>query len=220
MNRVKLALLAASMVLAMAFTFSCSSGDDDDNGPGGGGGGKGNNMANYKTKVIGTQTWMAENMNHAVGTSKCCDDKPANCDKYGRLYDWETAKTVCPSGWRLPSAEDWDILMNFVQTDNGGTYENGTTASIAGKYLKATSGWKENGNGEDKYGFAALPGGYDHSLVYFSGVNYYGGRWWSSSEYGYSSNHAYYRDMHYLYEYAPWEFFGKSYLFSVRCVKD
>jgi uncharacterized protein (TIGR02145 family) len=216
MNRVKLALLTASIVLAMAFTLSCSSDDEESGIPIGGGGDKGNNMANYRTRVIGTQTWMAENMNHAVGTSKCYDNKPANCDKYGRLYDWATAKTVCPSGWHLPSAEDWDILMRYVQTDNGGTYENGTDASIAGKYLKATSNWEENGNGEDKYGFAALPGGIGHSDGYFSHAGYNGG-WWSSSED--DSGYAYIRGMGFNYEYA-----GRPtisyFLLSVRCVQD
>jgi uncharacterized protein (TIGR02145 family) len=159
----------------------------------------------YKTTKIGAQTWMAENLNYNADGSKCYDNDLANCQKYGRLYDWETAKTSCPKGWHLPSKPEWEVLMATV----GGE-------ETEGRYLKSASGWNEDGNGTDAYGFSALPGGRGYSDGSFINVGYYG-IWWSASEDG--ATYAYYRSMSYD-EYAGWRYYDKYYLFSVRCLQD
>jgi uncharacterized protein (TIGR02145 family) len=158
----------------------------------------------YKAVAIGTQTWMAENLNYNASGSKCYTE--ANCEKYGRLYDWETAMTVCPVGWHLPSQTEWEVMTNFI----GG-------ASTEGKKLKATSGWSNNGNGTNDYGFSALPGGEGFSVGSFSGVGDRG-YWWSASEN--SSDRAYSRFMNRDIDLAFWDNDHKSSLFSVRCVQD
>jgi len=197
--------LAATLGFALAFTFSCSF-DDEGNCSGD----KGNDIANYKTKQIGTQVWMAENLDYAVKGSKCYDNLESNRKKYGRLYDWATAKTACPSGWHLPSTAEWNTLLTTV----GGIY------SIAGKNLKATSGWDKGGNGTDKYGFSALPGGeYDYSSHgEFVGVGYYT-LWWSATE---DDNTDYADVFHVMCDYDIVNYIGydKSNLLSVRCIKD
>jgi uncharacterized protein (TIGR02145 family) len=94
----------------------------------------------------------------------------ANCDKYGRLYTWRAAKTACPSGWHLPSSQDWGVLIDFAGGGN-----------TAGKKLKARSGWDNNGSGTDDFGFSALPGGLRDSSGYF-GLAGVVGRWWTATE--------------------------------------
>jgi uncharacterized protein (TIGR02145 family) len=195
MKKAKMLSLSAGLVLAITFTLSCSS-DDGDKDEGGG-----SSCTNFKTKQIGTQTWMAENFNCNVEGSKCYDDDPANCAKYGRLYTWSDAMAVCPDGWHLPTKAEWDVLGDDA------------------KKLKAKSGWNRNGNGTDDYGFSALPGGNGDSDGDFGGVGNYGS-WWSASEYGSSGNYAYVMDIGYDYEIADWNYDDKSSLFSVRCLQD
>jgi len=160
----------------------------------------------YKMVVIGKQTWMAENLNYNASGSKCYDNKPANCDQYGRLYNWETAMKACPKGWHLPSKSEYGKLDDFVGGEN-----------TAGKFLRATSGWNENGNGTDKYGFSALPGGLGSFDGSFEGVSMIG-NWWGASEY--NSSNAYSRDMFYFSEYFNYDYYNKNYLYSVRCLQD
>jgi uncharacterized protein (TIGR02145 family) len=164
----------------------------------------------YEFVTIGTQTWMAENLNYYTTTgSRCYDDNDANCEKYGRLYNWNTAMGVCPSGWHLPNQAEWNDLASFIQSDKSCANDCDT------KYLKAESGWNSNGNGIDTYGFAALPGG----RCYASNFNYAEdyGYWWSASE---NNGDAYFRTMYYGYEFAYWVSGGKDTLYSVRCVRN
>jgi uncharacterized protein (TIGR02145 family) len=203
---VKKLAFTASLMLVMAFIVSCS--DSEDNG-------KGNDIANYKTVKIGNQMWMAENLDYAVEGSKCYD-----CATYGRLYNWEAAMTACPSGWHLPTLEDWYILLGYALTDNGRNYTPGSIAYTAGTYLKATSGWvcSSGDISEDKYEFAALPGGYGGSEGGFYNALDHGGYWWAADEY--SDFIGYGIGMYCGIDYAREDTFGKGLFYSVRCVKD
>ena len=172
----------------------------------------------YKTVTIGTQTWMAENLNYADsvmtpslnGRSWCYDNNADSCAKYGRLYTWAAAKTACPSGWHLPTSAEFETLFTAV----GGS-------STAGTKLKSTSAWNNSGNGTDAFGFSALPaGGRDgYEDYYYEG--YYADFWSStedSTEDG--SDCAYFMRLYYSYDYADLNNNYKFYGFSVRCVKD
>jgi uncharacterized protein (TIGR02145 family) len=174
MKTMKSFLSTAGISLALAFTFSGCSSDDGNEDSGGS-----CNIEDYKTVEIGTQIWTAENLNCNVSGSVCYDNDLANCAKYGRLYDWATALTICPSGWHLPTSEEWGVLLNYVLTNY-----SGGSGSIAAE-LKATSGWNDDydsrSGGTDDYGFAALPGGYGGPDGNFYDAGSLG-IWWSSTE--------------------------------------
>jgi uncharacterized protein (TIGR02145 family) len=173
--------------------------------------------AEYKTVIIGTQTWMAENLKRRTADSECYNDKIEYCAKYGALYDWETAMSICPTGWHLPSTEEWETLTVHVGDP-----------SIAGNRLKAASGWESfseenspevllSGNGIDRYGFSALPGGFldeDNVFKYEGLVSLF----WTSTASG--ANQAYSRMIFYRYDDIVKGVDKKNLLFSVRCIKD
>ena len=162
----------------------------------------------YKTVTIGSQTWMAENLNYKSENSFCYNDSEEYCSKYGRLYIWTAAMTACPSGWHLPTSAEWEALY----TEVGGS-------SIAGKMLKATSGWSRNGNGSDVYLFAALPAGTrtDYGESRGEGSDAF---FWSSTENLYrEGSDAFSMCIGADNEYECLDG-NKEHAFSVRCLKD
>jgi uncharacterized protein (TIGR02145 family) len=156
----------------------------------------------YKTIKINEQVWLAENLSFNATDSKCNDDKPENCTKYGRQYEWETAMKACPKGWHLPNNAEWDKLYRSADGTSG--TESPYTSKTAGKYLKAADGW----NGTDKFGFSALPGGGFQVSA----------DWWSSSES--SGNYANLRIIGNNSESASSKTQSKKLPCSVRCIKD
>jgi len=125
-------------------------------------------------------------------------------------------------GWHLPKNKEWDELFQYVDGSlskyaNTESYWPYSSYTVAGKYLKAKSGWAYNGNGTDKFGFAALPGGFGFSDGYFSNINELG-YWWSASES--SEVGSYYRFIDYYYDVARYNPGSKLFLLSVRCIRD
>jgi uncharacterized protein (TIGR02145 family)/uncharacterized repeat protein (TIGR02543 family) len=194
----------------------------------------------YRWVQIGNQVWMAENLNYYVESSICYDNDPANCAKYGRLYDWSTAMGIDAKynngGWNGGAGNDENhtgIYWNGGDVNHTGICPAGWHipsdaewstlmdsvggSSTAGTKLKATSGWNDHGNGTDQYGFSALPGGSGSSNGNFdiAGNN---GYWWSATESDFL--YADRRHMYYYYEEVRGGDYYKAARFSVRCVMD
>jgi uncharacterized protein (TIGR02145 family) len=187
-----------------------------------------------QTVTIGTQVWMTKNLDvstfrngdpipeaktnsewEAAGENQqpaWCYYKndPANGAKYGKLYNWYAVndpRGLAPVRYHIPTDAEWTQLSEYLGGED-----------VAGKKMKSTSGWNENGNGTNESGFNGLPGGCRSNLGNFELIGEHG-YWWSSSEY--DATFAWGRGLkdyngNVKRGYGP----GKEGGFSVRCVKD
>ena len=194
-NRIRIYPLTL-MGLVLIFTIGCKKDDSSD---------LSNTIKDidgnvYHTVIIGTQTWMVENLK----TTKYCNGDligtttPATLDisfesapkyqwafvghesnvtTYGRLYTWYAvtdSRNVCPTDWHVPTDVEWTTLTTFL----GGE-------SVAGGKLEeiGTKHWVGSNTGADNSsGFTALPGGYRNGYGTFEGMSIVG-HWWSSTEF-------------------------------------
>jgi uncharacterized protein (TIGR02145 family) len=123
----------------------------------------------YKTKKIGSQIWMTENLAYKPSSGKyfVYNNDKDNVTKYGYLYDWATACKVCPSGWRLPSNADYLEMTDFLGQDFK-------------QKMMMKSAWSSDENASNLSGFGGLPAGMrDHTGAFrYLGT---GGYFWTSS---------------------------------------
>jgi len=148
----------------------------------------------YRWVQIGEQTWMAENLAWlpAVNPSAAGSDSDPyyyvygydgmdvlaaktseNYPVYGALYNWPAALSACPTGWHLPSDEEWTTLTTFLGGED-----------VAGGKMKEpdTAHWvSPNTGATNESGYSGLPGGYRDYYGTFVNIGSYG-IWWSSKE--------------------------------------
>jgi uncharacterized protein (TIGR02145 family) len=190
----------------------------------------------YDTVTIGTQTWMLGNLK----TTKYRDGTPilnltANGDwivdnvgayswynndisyksDYGALYNWHAvnnAHQLAPTGWRIPTHDDTDILTAFL-----GDY------SIAGGQLKeiGLTHWNPpNTSASNSSGFTAFAGGQRSNITgaFADLLNF--GIFWNSTEHlatpGTGECIILYYNQNQLVDAA----YNKNFGFSVRCIKE
>lgn len=189
----------------------------------------------YETIVIGTQTWMTENLkttkyNDGTPIPNIVDDAtwaslttgaygdfgnvPSNSIIYGKLYNWyvvasSNPKNVCPVGWHVPSDIEWTTLTNWLGGESvaGGKLKESGTAHWVNTSISVTN----------ESGFSALPGGYrDYSGPSFDIGDW--GYWWSSTEY--TTGQAWNRIMYSGYLSVLRSDNNRNIGYSVRCLKD
>lgn len=184
----------------------------------------------YKTVKIGNQIWMAENLRYlpsVVEPNTISQTTPYyyvydfsdisvteakatfNYNTYGVLYNWPAACSSCPSGWHLPTDDEWTELITYL----GGE-------EVAGSKLKevGTTHWNSPNEGAtNESGFTALPGGcrYSYGIFVLLGTD---GGWWINYEY--NTDYACLRGMNYNGSNVIKSNNKKNDGFSVRCIKD
>ncbi len=179
---------------------------------------------------IGTQTWTIKNLdvctyrngdvipqvqdpnaweNLTTGAWCYYNHDAFNGTKYGKLYNWYAVsdpRGLAPNGYHIPTDDEWRKLADYL----GGEDK-------AGKKMKSTSGWYNNGNGTNSSGFSGLPGGNRSENGPFNAIDY-DGNWWSSTKattYSVFTRHLlYFRRSALRYENNN----GDG--LSVRCIKD
>lgn len=164
----------------------------------------------YLSIQIGNQIWMAENLNYEmISGNWAYDDNPTVAEEYGRLYNWEVATSACPSGWHLPTNNEWATLVSTL----GGP-------DIAGGKLKdvGSTHWKfPNSYATNESNFSALPGGmrYTDGSFFNNGENAY--FWTATTE---NTTDAYYRELDYDRGSTTYGSNNREIGFSIRCLKD
>lgn len=197
----------------------------------------------YHTVIIGTQTWMVENLKTTrfndgtaiplvtynsswdyLQTPGYCwynNDSINSKNVYGALYNWYAVGTskLAPAGWHVATDIEWKTLNSYVLANLG------KSGSVA-KALAATTNWATSnkdvdGIGDDltknnSSGFSALPGG-DRGGGTFSKIGEWG-FWWSSTQT--EATKAWCKSLCYYY----WELdnteYYKGVAMSIRCIKD
>jgi uncharacterized protein (TIGR02145 family) len=190
----------------------------------------------YEIIEIGDQWWMAENLkvtryrnvemipnvtgdidwyNLTIGAWAFYNNNSLYGELYGNLYNWfaiNDERGLCPEGWKVPTDEDWSILIRYLDTNAAGKMKSiRTEPDPHPRWISPNTG------ATNESGFSGLPGG---ARDYAGSFNYLGnhGSWWSSIE----------RDLQNAWGralYSGWGEVGRGQLykrdgFSVRCVRD
>ena len=188
----------------------------------------------YRTVAIGTQVWMAQNLNYHAQNSWCYDNKASNCNVYGRLYSWTSAMGVdasfaaasaklhkehqgaCPDGFHMPTSADMKALVTYMNKHNKHEQEK------SGTLLKMKFSWmhsEEWPEGTDRFGFGAMAAGFRNAKGSFKEMGKDADFW--VAEESNTPTHAPYWNLYYDND----EFLGdysknKLYAYSVRCLKN
>ncbi len=179
----------------------------------------------YPYKTIGEQTWMITNLAYLPmvnppedlsnslpymyvygywGTDTAEAKGLERYRHFGALYNWTAAQKICPFGWHLPSREEWFELITLLNPGSGPS-------------MRTTSGWEDNGGGNNSSGFSALPAGILSENGKFTGIN--------SSAYFQTSTNKNAAKSYYVALLSGWNsaWSQSGYMrtaYSVRCIRD
>lgn len=184
----------------------------------------------YKTILIGTQCWMQENLNvgemkrdmeqldNGVIEKTCYDNEGKNCEIYGGLYTWREAMKyskedetgVCPSGWHIPTNEEWRELNEFLGLE------------MSGQKMKVPKDHVPRWDGNNSSNFTAIPSGVAYEDR-FGRLGFWAVYWTSTEngeEYAWSTQLDNFWTMNKYSNLYQGNFFLKTNGFSIRCIHN
>ena len=123
----------------------------------------------YRFFELGGKTWMGENLNYDTGESWCYNDLEENCEKYGKLYTIDAALHACPTGWHLPSVDEWNQLI-------------AQAGEKPGNKLKKKNVWSNFEVATNNYCYSGLPAGNKNIATGIYSTMDFFGYWWTSSK--------------------------------------
>lgn len=187
----------------------------------------GDNIPFVTDNAIWAAMWAANNY------WGCCwyENGVINNSKYGALYSFGAAvkgvshngtdhvQGACPSGWHVPSDNEWMELEQFLGMSEGDAIATGDRGAdvFVGKKMMSDNGWYSGGNGSNESGFNGKPGGMRGAGTGEFYQVTYAGYWWTSSQA--ANTHSYYRKLYHHYNTIQRFYIEKSNGFSVRCVR-
>ena len=155
-----------------------------------------------------SQQWFLASENHQPAWCYYNFNKKDG-EKYGKLYNWyavNDSRGISPEGWRIPSSNDWEVLITFL----GGK-------DVAGKKLKASTGWLKEGNGTNESQFNMRSGTSCTGNGGFTKPNKYS-EFWTSTQF--STNNSFYVATEYKNDKITVIDCDKSWGYSIRCIKN
>jgi len=198
----------------------------------------------YSTVQIGEQCWFAENCRFLPEVSPSSEGSETEpyyyvynyngtdvesakstdyYETYGVLYNYSAVMSggICPSGWHIPSDEEWQTMEMSLGMSEADAASEGWRGTDEGDKLKSTSGWLfygVDGNGSNSSGFNGLPGGNRDDYDGFFNAEYYG-MWWSPSE---SGDHRWLRNLGYSNYDGVYRVYTNNQKIglSARCLRD
>jgi len=175
----------------------------------------------YRTVTIGSQTWMAQNLNYKSDSSWWDANSADSGAKYGRYYRWAQAlglndscntkscasqisakqRGVCPAGWHVPADAEWATLNSAK-----------SAASLKATYSYSSS------NGTDSLGFRAIAAGSIKIGAAAATQKGGGALFWTSTEL--NASNAWYLCYNNSANFFRNNWSKPAEAFSVRCLKD
>lgn len=201
----------------------------------------------YPTVQIGTQCWMAKNLNFGIYKPSnysglvhsdvmdndivekyCYENDTNNCNIYGGLYDWNEAmdydsleggRGICPVGWHIPSDNEWCIVTKYHDSTVSCISFTLSGTDVGGKMKEIGANYwlTPNVGASNYFGFSARGGGMRGSAGGFSHLKYYG-MYWSSTKY--EPGRAISRTVGHLLISIYRDRHTRDYGLSIRCLKN